>query len=51
MKLKLKCATPAKAQVNFRKHQRQVMNKKERLRAQQALELARRLPMWGADGD
>jgi len=30
MKSSLKCKTPARAQVNFRKHQRKLMNRKQR---------------------
>ena len=36
-KAKLKCRTPAKAQVNFRKAQRVLMNRKERRRGQAEL--------------
>ena len=34
MKSYLKCKTPAKAQINFRKHQRTTMNRTERRTAQ-----------------
>ena len=33
----LRCKTPAKAQVNFRKHQRKEMNRAERRKAHRSL--------------